>query len=113
MKVDQRASPRTNLQIAMIEVEHLPDGTIHLSQGKDLSTGGLLVRTPDTLEEGSSVAICFWNPVALQRLRARGVVVRTLAKQEMAFRFVDLPIRVSQVIARYVNLEREWWGGSF
>jgi len=78
-------------------------GQPYTVEGKNISAGGMLVKTESTLEEGASLQLEFQLPGHAQPIHATGVVQHVLPGSFMGIRFVDLSEADRQRIEQYVS----------
>src|SRR3989304_643015 len=69
----------------------------------DISIGGLLIETRDTLEVGATVVVRFFVPPEKTPIEAAGRVVRCEAGKSMAIAFLGLPDSHRQRIVDYIR----------
>lgn len=74
-----------------------------LGRTSDISVGGLLIETPDTLSEGTTVVIRFFLPPQRHPMEAAGRVVRVEPGRSMAIAFLGLPESHREKIVEYVR----------
>jgi len=74
-----------------------------LGRTSDISVGGLLIETPDTLEVGATVVVRFFVPPEKAPIEAAGRVVRCEAGKSMAIAFLGLPDNHRQRIVDYIR----------
>jgi uncharacterized protein (TIGR02266 family) len=72
-------------------------------EGRNISAGGMLVKTEKTLEEGLLLRLEFQLPGDLDPVHATGVVQHVLPGSFMGIRFVDLSHRDRRRIEAYVD----------
>lgn len=74
-----------------------------LGRASNVSVGGLLIETPDTLSEGVTAVIRFFLPPGRQPVEVAGRVVRVEPGRSMAIAFLGLPEGHRQKIVDYVH----------
>lgn len=74
-----------------------------LGRAKNISLGGLLIESPDTLPEGTAVIVRFFLPRQSHPIEAAGRVVRVEPDRTMAVAFLGLPPSQEERIAEYVR----------
>ncbi|MFQ5926350.1 MAG: PilZ domain-containing protein [Terriglobia bacterium] len=87
----------------LTQVEAAAPNLASLGRAHNLSVGGILVETPETLPQGSGVVVRFFVPPEPQPLEAAGQVVRSEAGKSMAIAFLGLPKSYKQRILAYVQ----------
>ena len=103
--MDARQHPRVPL---LTQVESHSPALASLGRARNLSVGGILIETPETLPEGSDVIVRFFVPPGQQPVEAVGRVVRAEPGRSMGIAFLGLPASYRQRILHYV---REVHGG--
>ncbi|MBI4466214.1 MAG: PilZ domain-containing protein [Acidobacteria bacterium] len=96
----RRESPRAPI---LTQVEAQGDKGALLGRASDISVGGLLIETPDTLAEGATVVVRFFVPPQRLPLEAAGRVVRCDPGKSMAIGFLGLPEDHRQKIISYIQ----------
>lgn len=99
---EKRKSPRVPI-LTQVEAQGTGLSLTALGRASDISVGGLLVETPDTLAEGTTTIVRFFLPPGRQPIEAAGRVVRTEAGKRMAIAFLDLPANQQQSILHYIE----------
>lgn len=74
-----------------------------LGRASDISVGGLLIETPDTLVEGMTAIIRFFLPPGRQAIEVAGRVVRVEPGKLMGVAFLGLPETHRQRIVNYIQ----------
>ena len=99
---EQRESPRAPLKV---QAECQAGEASSVGHTQDISEGGLLVLTPDTLLPGTKMTIRFNLPPEHPRLfvEAPGYVARAQAKEYMGIQFHRLTDQQREAIAKYVR----------
>jgi uncharacterized protein (TIGR02266 family) len=72
-------------------------------EGRNISAGGMLVKTEKTLEEGISLRLEFHLPGDAKLIHATGVVQHVMPGSFMGIRFVDLSDADRKKIEAYVQ----------
>lgn len=95
---------RKNTRVPILtQVEAQGGQSATLGRASDVSLGGLLIETPDTLTEGASVLVRFFVPPERTPLETAGRVVRVEPGKSMAITFLGLPDSHKQKILEYVR----------
>lgn len=101
-KEEQRTSPRASL-IVQVEFKTARDYTLGRSQ--DISEGGLLVATPETVESQSEVVIRFnlppYTPGAF--IESQGVVTHVRPGEYMGIQFLQLQDWQRKAIVKFIQ----------
>jgi len=74
-----------------------------LGRTSDISVGGLLIETPDTLDVGATVLVRFFVPPEKAPVEAAGRVVRSEPGKSMAIAFLGLPDAHRERIVDYIK----------
>lgn len=74
-----------------------------LGRARDLSVGGLLIQTRETLPLGAAVVLRFVVPPEKQPLELAGKVVRSEPGKQMAIAFIGLPESYRKRILDYIQ----------
>lgn len=96
----RRKNPRAPL---LTQVEAQGEKAATLGKASDISVGGLLIETPDTLAEGATVVVRFFMPPEKMPIEAAGRVVRCEPGKSMAIAFLGLPDNYRQRIVNYIR----------
>ena len=96
----KRKTPRAPL-LTQVEAQGGQAGT--LGRTSDISVGGLLIETPDTLEIGATVVVRFFVPPEKTPIEAAGRVVRCEPGKCMAVAFLGLPDAHRRRIVDYIQ----------
>lgn len=96
----KRKTPRAPI---LTQVEAQGAAAATLGRASDISVGGLLIETPDTLAEGATVVVRFFVPPERTPLEAAGRVVRCEPGKSMAIAFLGLPEGHRQRIVEYIQ----------
>lgn len=101
-KEEQRKSPRASL-IVQVEFKTTRDYTLGHSQ--DISEGGLLVTTPETVEPPSEIVIRFNLPPYTPGvfIESQGVVTHVRPGEYMGIQFLQLTDRQREAIVKFVQ----------
>jgi c-di-GMP-binding flagellar brake protein YcgR len=86
--------------VAVVRAE--ATGQPYSVEGRNISAGGMLVKTEKTLEEGVSLRLEFQLPGDANAIHAIGVVQHVLPGSFMGIRFVDLNETDRKRIEEYV-----------
>lgn len=99
---EQRASQRAPL---LVQVEFKTSGDYILGHAQDISEGGLLVVTPETVEPRNEVVVRLNLPPYTPGvfIESRGVVARVLWGECMGIQFVQLTDAQRKAIAKFVQ----------
>lgn len=98
------AEKRKNTRVPILtQVEAQGDKNATLGRASDLSLGGLLIDTPDTLTEGATVLVRFFVPPERTPIETAGRVVRVEPGKSMGIAFLGLPENHKQKILEYVR----------
>lgn len=84
----KRKTPRAPI---LTQVEAQAEKLSALGRACDISVGGLLIETTETLTEGATVVVRFFVPPERQPIEAAGRVVRVDPGKSMAVAFLGLP----------------------
>lgn len=76
-------------------------------EGRNISVGGMLVKTEKTLEEGIALRLEFQLPGEAKPIQATGVVQHVMPGSFMGIRFVDLSEADRRRIEGYVEAAPE------
>ena len=105
---EQRATQRATL---LVQVEFKTARDYTLGHSQDISEGGLLVVTPETVEPRSEVVVRFNLPPYTPGvfIESQGVVARVLWGECMGIQFLQLTDAQRKAIATFVQqvLERD------
>jgi len=96
----KRKTPRAPL-LTQVEAQGGHAGT--LGRTSDISVGGLLIETPDTLAIGATVVVRFFVPPEKTPIEAAGRVVRCEPGKCMAVAFLGLPDAHRRRIVDYIQ----------
>lgn len=91
----------------LTQVEAQAEHLTCLGRAHDISIGGVLIETPETLAENSCVIVRFSIPPRNTRIEAAGRVVRATSGKLMAIAFLGLPENHKQTILEYVRRFQE------
>jgi uncharacterized protein (TIGR02266 family) len=72
-------------------------------EGRNISAGGMLVKTEKTLDEGTSLRLEFVLPGDADAVHATGVVQHVMPESFMGIRFTDLSEADRKRIEAYVS----------
>ena len=98
--VEKRKFRRVPL-LAVVRAEAA--GQPYSVEGRNISAGGMLVKTEKTLEEGITLRLEFQLPGDLNPIQATGVVQHTSPEAFMGIRFLDLSEADRRRIEAYVG----------
>lgn len=96
----KRKTPRAPI---LTQVEAQGEKLSALGRACDISVGGLLIETADTLAEGATVVVRFFVPPQRQPIEAAGRVVRVDPGKSMAIAFLGLPENHRKRIVDYIQ----------
>lgn len=99
---EKRKSPRVPI-LTQVEAQGTGLSLTALGRASDISVGGLLVETPDTVAPGTTAIVRFFLPPKRQPVEAVGQVVRTEPGKAMAIAFLDLPESQQHSILQYIE----------
>lgn len=95
---EKRRIPRKHPRVPLVtEVE-----AVSVGRTENLSAGGLLVVTRETLEPQTHVTVRFTLPPK-QRIETTGIVVHSLPQVSMGIRFLELKEADRKAIEEYVR----------
>lgn len=96
---------KTERALLIIQVEFKAAGDYTLGHLQDISEGGLLVLTPETVASGSEVIVRLNLPPYTPGvfIESQGLVVRVQPARSMGIEFLQLNEQQQQAIARYVR----------
>ncbi len=97
---DKRQSPRAPI---LTQVEAQGAAANSLGHARDISLGGMLIETPDTLVEGSTVIVRFFLPQDPRPIQAAGLVVRVAAGSSMGIAFLGLRRTDQERVTDYIR----------
>lgn len=97
---EKREFPRAPI---LTQVEARWHNFTALGRAADISIGGLLVESPETIEEGSTVIVRFFVPPDIHPIEAAGRVVRSESGNSMGIAFLGLAEHHRKRIAQYVK----------
>ncbi|MFQ5817958.1 MAG: PilZ domain-containing protein [Terriglobia bacterium] len=95
-----RQQPRAPI---LTQVEVTAPNLASLGRAHNLSVGGILIDTPETLPQGVGVVVHFFVPPDMQPMEVAGRVVRSQAGKSMAIAFLGLPESYKQRILAYIQ----------
>jgi c-di-GMP-binding flagellar brake protein YcgR len=98
--IEKRQFRRVPL-VAMVRAEAA--GHPYSVEGRNISVGGMLVKTEKTLEEGLSLRLEFQLPGDSKAIHTTGVVQHVMPGSFMGIRFVDLNDADRKKIEAYVQ----------
>lgn len=98
--IDKRRSARAPI---LTQVEAQGEKLSALGRAKDISVGGLLIETPDTLPVSAAVIVRFFLPGESQPIEAAGRVSRTEPGKLMVVSFLGLPRPQEEKIVAYIK----------
>ncbi len=98
--IDKRRSARAPI---LTQVEAQGEKLTALGRAKNISVGGLLIETPDTLPESAAVIVRFFLPQEAQPIEAAGRVSRTEPGRSMVIAFLGLPRAQEEKILAYIR----------
>lgn len=87
----------------LTQVESAAPNLASLGRACNLSVGGILIESRETLEEGSDVVVRFFVPPETQPIEAVGRVVRADPGKSMGIAFLGLAESAKQRILHYVQ----------
>lgn len=96
----KRKAPRAPL-LTQVEAQGGQGAT--LGRTNDISVGGLLIETADTLDVGATVVVRFFVPPEKAAIEAAGRVVRAEPGKSMAIAFLGLPDAHRKRIVEYIQ----------
>jgi len=91
-------------RVPLVAVVHAEaEGRPYSVEGRNISAGGMLVKTDKTLEEGIALRLEFHLPGDPKGIQATGVVQHVMPGSFMGIRFVDLKEADRKRIEAYVE----------
>ena len=78
-------------------------GASYVAEARNISIGGMLIRTAQTLREGQPVRLRFELPGTSTRLAVTGVVQHVSPEAYMGIRFTELSPEAFKLISNYVD----------
>ncbi len=100
--IEKRKSPRAPI-LTQVEAQGERLSLSALGRSSNISLGGLLIETPDTLPEGANAVIRFFLPPGTQPIEAAGRVVRVEPGKSMAVAFLGLAEKHRKLILDYIE----------
>lgn len=97
---DKRQTPRVPI---LTQVEAQGDAATALGHARDISLGGMLIETPETITEGATVIVRFFIPPDRKPIEAAGRVVRVQDGKSMGIAFMGLRQTDQKKIAGYIH----------
>lgn len=97
---DKRKTPRAPI---LTQVEAQGDVATALGHARDISLGGMLIESPETITEGATVIVRFFIPPDRKPIQAAGRVVRAEAGKSMGISFMGLRQSDEERIADYIR----------
>lgn len=85
------------------QIQAQAGGAAYSVQAENISVGGVLIRTKDTLEEGQVVQLVFTLPGSKQEIRAKGKVLHVSPEAFMGVQFESLSPHDKEAIEKFVE----------
>lgn len=97
---EKRQTPRAPI---LTQVEAQGDSATALGHARDISLGGMLIESPETLSEGATVIVRFFMPPDRKPIQAAGRIVRAREGETMGIAFMGLRQSDQEKIAEYIK----------
>jgi hypothetical protein len=97
---EKRRAPRVPI---LTQVEAQGDAATALGHARDISLGGMLIETPETLREGATVIVRFFLPPERKPIQAAGKVVRVEDGKAMGIAFLGLRPTDQEKVVSYIQ----------
>lgn len=97
---DKRQTPRAPI---LTQVETQGDAATALGHARDISVGGMLIETPETLTEGATVIVRFFIPPDPKPIQAAGRIVRVQGGKSMGIAFLGLRESDRKRVSDYIR----------
>jgi len=101
---DKRQTPRAPI---LTQVEAQGDVATALGHARDISVGGMLIETPETLAEGATVIVRFFIPPDPKPIQAAGRIVRVQDGKSMGIAFMGLRTSDQHRVVEYIKSIQE------
>jgi len=97
---EKRRAPRVPI---LTQVEAQGDVSTALGHARDISLGGMLIETHETLREGATVIVRFFLPPDRKPIQAAGKVVRVEDNKAMGIAFLGLRPTDQEKVMSYIK----------
>jgi hypothetical protein len=97
---EKRQTPRAPI---LTQVEAQGDSATALGHARDISLGGMLIESPETLTEGATVIVRFFMPPDRKPIQAAGRIVRVRERKSMGISFMGLRETDQKRVADYIK----------
>jgi hypothetical protein len=97
---EKRRAPRVPI---LTQVEAQGDTATALGHARDISLGGMLIETRETLREGATVIVRFFIPPDRKPIQAAGKVVRVEDNKAMGIAFLGLRPSDQEKVVSYIQ----------
>lgn len=97
---EKRCAPRVPI---LTQVEAQGDASTALGHARDISLGGMLIETPETLSRGATVIVRFFIPPDRKPVQAAGRVVRVEDGKTMGIAFLGLRQTDQEKVLQYIK----------
>jgi hypothetical protein len=98
--VEKREASRVPI---LTQIEAQGDIATALGHARNISLGGMLIETPETLRAGATVIVRFFIPPDRKPIEAAGTVIRVESGKSMAVAFLGLRHTDQEKILTYIN----------
>jgi len=85
------------------QIQAQAGGAAYSVQAENISVGGMLIRTKETLEEGEAVHLVFTLPGSKREIRVKGKVLHVSPDAFMGIQFETLSPKDQEAIQKFVE----------